>query len=218
MRLLTILLTGFLLVSCTCGGPGEISFEELPAPEFPLSEIREGDLAFRKGTGTLSHAITWTPGNKTFSHCGVVFRRPSGEWVVVHAVPDEKEFSGDFDRVKAERLERFFSHQLCLYGELVHTSFTDTASLSRMRSRAFAWVRDSVRFDNKYEMADTSTLYCTELVWELYRREGLDLSQGRRTLVHLPAVADTVLLPDNLYRFSGNKAYCQIFNYKPKEK
>ena len=216
---LWLLPLGFLFASCICSGvQEEAAPENEQVPDIPWSELREGDLAFRKGTGTLSHAITWTPNNKNFSHSGVVFRRPDGEWVVVHAVPDERESRSDFDRVKAESLNRFFGRRLCIYGELVHTPLTDTVTLSRMRARAFGWARDSVRFDHNYDMRDTSELYCTELVWSLYRREGVDLSDGRRTIVNLPAMPDTLLFPEDLYKHRGNESYFKIINYKPKEK
>lgn len=171
-----------------------------------MQELCEGDLAFRKGTGAFSRWVTIADNNRDYSHIGVVFRRDS-EWVVVHAVPGEQEGRADFDRVKAERLDRFFDPSLAVAGELVHTPPLSASALARMRARALGWARDSVRFDHRYDMADTSTLYCTELAWSLFLREGIDLSEGRRTIHSLPLLCDTLLLPDDLRRCSGNVPY-----------
>jgi len=41
-------------------------------------------------------------------------------------------------------------------------------------------VAERVEFDGDYLLSDTTRLYCTELVWQAYLHQGIDLSQKRR--------------------------------------
>lgn len=77
--------------------------------------MREGDLAFRCGRGVFSRAVMSAEEEPLYSHVGVLVKE-EGTWKVVHAVPGESEFSGDFDRVKAEALDGFF-RRTALSGE-----------------------------------------------------------------------------------------------------
>ena len=201
-----LLVAVFALAVPSCHRGGEKPADPPQVPEIPYDSLREGDLAFRKGTGALSHMLTLTAENKDYSHVGVLFLRDS-EWVVVHAVPDEPESDVDYDRVKSERLTSFFASNRAIYGELVHTPVEDSKTIARMHIRALRWVRDSIRFDHSYVLGDTTKLYCTELAWTLYHDEGIDLSEGRRTIWSLPAISDTLLFPEDIRHYRGNHTY-----------
>ena len=79
------------------------SYEEL------LPHLADGDLLFRKGTGVVGRVVTAFDGNGEFSHVGIIAQR-DGEWYVVHAVPHEHDFKGDFDRVKCDPVEHFLGY------------------------------------------------------------------------------------------------------------
>lgn len=70
-------------------------------------ELREGDLLFRRGIGVLGRAVVATDDEGRFSHVGIAVK-VDNVWHVVHAVPDEPDFEGDFDRVKCEPIECFY--------------------------------------------------------------------------------------------------------------
>lgn len=195
------------LPSCKCAREKQAVMTGA-VPDIPYDSLREGDLVFRKGTSHISQLLTMSPTNKNYSHIGILFRQ-DGEWVIVHAVPNEPDKAGDFDRVKKESLEHFFCDKMAICGELCHTELPDDA-IARMRERAFRWVNDSIRFDNIYDMEDSSRLYCTELVWNLYRKEGIDLTQGSRTIVSLPGIKDTLLMPEDVRKHPGNQIYFQF--------
>lgn len=192
-----ILLLLGLLVSCS--SPRE-------APALPYGDMREGDLAFRCGEGLFSRAVTSVENEGVYSHVGILVR--DGEtWKVVHAVPGEKEGPDDFDRVKAEVPEFFFAPDRACAGALVHTGLTDAESLERIRNTALSWARDSIRFDGKYDLADSLQLYCSELVWRLYRQEGIDLSEGRRKQLNIIVLQGDCLLPEHLFHYTENHVY-----------
>ncbi len=176
--------------------------------ELPYALMQEGDLAFRCGQGMFSRAVTSAQEDPLYSHVGVLVR-DGGLWKVVHAVPAEPDFPGDFDRVKAEPVTAFFAPGRALRGCLVHTGLQDSLRISALAASALRYAADSVRFDGSYSLSDSSSLYCTELVWRLYRRAGIDLSEGRRRRLDVFRIHADCLLPEHLYAYSANQVYFQ---------
>lgn len=192
-----ILLTGLMVAACS---------GRTVTVELPYGSLREGDLAFRCGRGVFSRAVTTAEEEGVYSHVGLLIR-DGGQWKVVHAVPGERDSKEDFDRVKMEDLEVFYSPGRAYCGALVHTGLCEEERISALREMAVQMARDSVRFDGNYTLKDSSQMYCTELVWRLYRRVGVDLSEGRRKYIHALNVNGDVLLPEHLLHYSGNTIY-----------
>ena len=90
----------FINMGCGNGNSPRADYSEL------LLRLEEGDLLFRKGTGVVGHIVTSVDNRGEFSHVGIVVRR-GDEWQVIHAVPHEPDFEGDFDRVKIESVDSF---------------------------------------------------------------------------------------------------------------
>ena len=181
--------------------------KEAPAPlALPYEQMREGDLAFRCGSGVFSRAVTYVEENGAYSHIGLLVEH-DGVWKVVHAVPGEKESAQDFDRVKEETVEQFFAPERARKGCLVHVETPEREKVREICQAALGFARDSVRFDNQYELQDSSRLYCTELVWLLYRRCGVDLSEGRRRRVNALGIQADCILPEHLFAYRDNEVY-----------
>lgn len=180
---------------------------EAEAPRvFPEGEMQEGDLAFRCGMGVFSRAVTTVEDEGVYSHVGILLK-DGEDWFVVHAVPGETEFRGDFDRVKKEPLAVFYGPRRAKRGCLVHTGLDDSLKVENLRRTALQMARDSVAFDGDYDLTDSARVYCTELVWRLYRREGIDLSEGRRQRVNALQIHGDCLLPEHLLKYRNNVIY-----------
>ena len=179
--------------------------EKIVIPEFPYSEMIPGDLLFRTGTGAYSKMLNVTSADTVhYSHIGLLVKVDS-TWAVIHSVPDEHDGPQDFDRVKMETVKEFFDPAHALHGEIVHTGFT---AGNRMTDAALGFVRDSVRFDTSFNLSDSSKLYCTELIWLLYRREGIDLTEGRRSFRGYVAIGPNgVITVNDIRNYSGNVSY-----------
>ncbi len=179
--------------------------EKIVVPEFPYSEMLPGDLLFRTGTGAYSKMLNAASADTVhYSHIGLLVRIDS-TWAVIHSVPDEHDSPTDFDRVKMGTVKEFFDSEHAYHGELVHTGFT---AGSRMTDAALGFVRDSVRFDSSFDLSDSSRLYCTELIWLLYRREGIDLTEGRRSFRgYLGIGPNGVITVNDIRNYSGNVSY-----------
>lgn len=193
------ILIALVLVCLSCGRRAEHG-------ELPYGQLREGDLIFRCGIGVFSRAVTAVEDEGLYSHVGLLLR-DSTDWVVVHSVPREPDYAGDFDRVKMESLESFLSTGRAASAAFAHTGLDDSLKIAEMRSSAFQAVRDSMRFDGSYSLEDSTRQYCSEFVWRLYRREGIDLSEGRRMKMDVFLMRGECILPEHLYLYKENKFY-----------
>ena len=87
----------------SCGGG-----QQLSAVVLPLDSVRNGDIVFRRGCSFSSEMIMSHERDNKYTHIGIVCRNDSGCFVI-HAVNEEYDFPGDFDRVKIDRIEAFFA-------------------------------------------------------------------------------------------------------------
>lgn len=148
------------------------------------SEWREGDLVLRCGWGMESRAVT-LQGHCAYSHIGLLhWSEECQEWQVVHAVPGE-----DLpDRVKVDPVTKFFCRERAQRGAWVRIDCPDSIARQAVQY-ALSKVNQHILFDHDYLLRDTAQLYCTELVWQSYLHQGLDITGGRRQSV--PSVFST---------------------------
>ena len=161
-----------------------------------LPHLADGDLLFRKGTGVVGRVVTAFDSDGQYSHVGIIAQR-NGEWYVVHAVPHEHDFEGDFDRVKCDPVEHFVGYysdaEVGLYRPQVSPEQVQIAVRNALRLSD-----EKVRFDHDYDLADTTKLYCTELVEYVYGLAGVSLSEGRRTDISFMGFSGPHIMPSDL--------------------
>lgn len=139
---------------------------------------RNGDLVLRSGYGVESRVVT-ERAHSAFSHIGIVYcDSTSGEWLVLHAVPGED----DPELVKAEPVALFYSPERARNGAWLRIDCSDSIAREAVLY-ALNKVNNRCLFDNNYLLADSSQLYCTELVWRAYMQQGIDISSGKRHAV-----------------------------------
>ena len=160
------------LNACCCAhSPSPISYRSAE------KEWREGDLALRCGWSKESRAIV-AKGKCSYSHIGLLHYDSISGWTVVHAVPDEDEP----ELLKTEPVSVFWCSERAQLGGWMRVNCNDTIAAAAVRY-ALQKVSDHVLFDNKFLLTDTTELYCTELVWQSYMTQGLDVTAGRRQKV-----------------------------------
>lgn len=200
MKAIAVLaLLSVMLLAC-CGE----STAPLPIPE---TVLREGDLALRLGTSLASKVVIMLDSAGQYSHIGIVARR-GNQWVVVHAVPDERD-DGGRDTVKADPIGTFLLPARAAHGAIVRINATE---LQRQRAarEALRLVEAHTEFDHEYDWTDTTRLYCTQLVQRCYEKAGIDLSQGRTRHVDAPGYHGSYVFPSQLIM---NEKAKLIFNY-----
>lgn len=191
-----ILLCIVCMVTMGCGDGGSSSVDYTTL----IAKLKEGDLLFRRGTGVVGHIVTSADEAGEFSHVGIVVNRDSC-WQVVHAVPHEHDFEGDFDRVKIESIEHFLGYYPDATIGLYRTTLASKQVAIAVRC-ALRLSDRSVPFDHDYDLDDTTHLYCTELVEYAYSLAGISLSEGRRTKVNIPSLTGYYIMPSDLTRSS----------------
>lgn len=160
------------------------------------SALRSGDLLFRMGLEGASRVVT-TVGGGVYSHVGIALQTDSG-WMAVHAVPNEQP-EGVPDKVKCEPLNVFYGADRACRGAVARVDCEDDVA-ERVALTALEKARREVAFDHRYNLEDTTELYCTELVWILYRREGLDLAGSRRHQLIVPGATEWYIFPEDLIK------------------
>ena len=158
--------------------------------------LRAGDLVFRRGNGMASRAVMMADRHGSYSHVGIVVDS-CGVMMVVHAVPGEPDYEGDPDRVKMETPEKFYSAVNAKIGEVKRLR-GDTAAAARAARYALEAHRRGVLFDHDYDDADSTRMYCCELVERAYASAGRRLAGGVRHTVHLPGIRLRCILPSDI--------------------
>lgn len=190
-RLITLLLSLFTLgCSCSTGDTRAVDLRTLE------ERIEAGDLIFRCGTGFAGRVVTSLDEEGLYSHVGIVVGDREA-WQVVHSVPYEPAFEGDYDRVKCEPLRAFVGRYPT--AEIGHfRPNVAQESLQRIVQHALRLSKKGIAFDHKYDLNDTTCLYCTEMIDYLFGLEGYTISEGRRTEVSFPSLAGSYIFPSDL--------------------
>lgn len=178
------------------------------APEIPTEQIQTGDILLRRGEGIVSRVVTSSDIDGKYSHIGVAVT--TGEGIMaVHAVPGEHDSENDFDRVKIEPVTKFFASNAATKGAIARYPLS-TAQQDEIGRQAIDIARRKIRFDHKYDLSDTTKLYCTELIKLLYSRVGIDINEGRTTGINFPPMTGDYIMPSDIYK---NKKLRTIFQY-----
>ncbi|MBR1804018.1 MAG: hypothetical protein IJ775_03825 [Muribaculaceae bacterium] len=169
--------------------------QQAQAPAVPLEVLQEGDLGLRRGSSVASNIVVMMDSDATYSHVGIVARR-AGEWVVVHAVPDERD-DGGVDTIKADPVATFFQPSRAQTGAIARLD-ADRTLRQAAAQVALAMVASRKEFDHDYDWTDTTRLYCTQLVQQCYAQAGIDVTQGHQQRVDAPGFHGWYVFPSDL--------------------
>lgn len=207
MKMLKIITLWLVAVAALGGCSGARSGSKADF-ELLQRELREGDLLFRRGMGVLGRAVTATDHDGRFSYVGIAVK-VDGAWHVIHAVPDEREFEGDFDRVKCEPVELFFDQMRAGNGAVYRVNVApEQIDVAVAHARRLSAERR--KFDHDYDLSDTTEMYCTELVEFVFAQSGESISEGRLTHVNFPSMTGDYIMPSDLTK---NSKLNQIYSF-----
>ena len=193
----------------------EVRVHSLVGREYGVSGMQgleSGDLIFRS-TRTLGGETVLLLGGGEYSHVGLISVENGGVFVI-HVVPDAPSV------VRAEKLQEFIR-------ESVVFAVYRVESPREVRRAAVllakSWVGHK-SFDKEFNLRDDDKLYCTELVYDAYRRVGVDLVGGRFRSVLLPLIGrKEVIYPKDIidtghvrlvYKSSANKYTKYNFSWR----
>lgn len=161
------------------------------------SELRNGDLLFRRGGSTASLFVAAVDMDGFYTHVGLLVEQ-DGELMALHSVPDEAA-EGEIDMVKIEPIDDFYRGSRALNGAIYRTSLSRD-SLRIVTGEALRLLAKGVPFDSEYNLADSSSLYCTELLEVVFGSVGYGLSAGNYTFYDMGLFYGDHLLPSDLLK------------------
>lgn len=158
-------------------------------------QLRTGDVVFRRGTGMASKIILKLDTAGIYSHSGIVVNY-KGKTMIAHAVSDEPDFEGDVDRVKIDPIEVYFSDHYAQCGEVCRMQ--DDSIACKAADFAIQAFERKVLFDHQYDDADTTKMYCAELVVSSYKKAGIELVSPERHEVSVQDFHAKCIFPSDL--------------------
>lgn len=187
------LLYTLTLTTVTCNN--NISREYAEKRNIPI-EFHNGDIVFRRGSGATSRAVLHANHRGSFSHVGVAMNI-GDKWMVIHSVPYEGA-SRDDDKIHVEPVEDFFNSIKASSGAVYRLSHMDSTQQKVICSYLESQIINETPFDHKYDLTDSTMLYCSELVWRSYLKIGVDITDGNRTKVSLPGFKGLHITPADI--------------------
>lgn len=128
--------------------------------------LQEGDVVFTGSERGQGEAIIAATGSQ-YTHCGIVFLR-EGKLMVLEAVQP----------VGVVSLEEFKSRSKP-GSFLARRLRTPLAPADYQNARVWAEAQIGKNYDGRF-LWDDGNLYCSELVWKIYQRAGVELCAPRR--------------------------------------
>lgn len=144
-------------------------------PDSVYSKLKNGDIVIRKGDGPLSYHLMNST-KEDYTHCGIIFN-DHDKWRVIHSIGGEIS-KNEIDGVQTMDLERFieFSADSTLY--ICRPVFIDSAG-DKIVERAKYYLDLAVPFDHRFSLIDKSELYCSELLYHIFK----DINGGKNLFV-----------------------------------
>ncbi|AMD91194.1 YiiX family permuted papain-like enzyme [Desulfovibrio fairfieldensis] len=153
-RFFLFFLTGLLLAVLLAAMPDRRPVAAAIAPE-----VREGDIIFHASTSSQSALIRLLT-RSPYTHCGLVMRH-KGRWLVLEAVQPVK-----LTPLAAWTARGAGGHYVLKRLKNADAALTPDV-LERMRRLGLGMLGRA--YDRQFRWSDAK-LYCSELVWKLYRR------------------------------------------------
>ncbi len=165
---LAISLYGFYLIY------EKSSYAKLEKTNYKLSKdeialIQDGDIILRHGYGMVSDMIVETF-NKDLgvSHCALITKdKNDDKFIVVHSVSQSL---SDYDGVQWQYLNNFVRDSK-ENSVIVLRYKKDKDSHTKIGKRALYYLEKQVPFDSEFLLDDSSSFYCTELLWKVFLDE-----------------------------------------------
>ncbi|MDD4848361.1 MAG: YiiX/YebB-like N1pC/P60 family cysteine hydrolase [Bacteroidales bacterium] len=175
---------------------------------YPIPEnlLQDGDLVFRCGISVSSYAVRVADKIGSYSHVGMVVKETDG-WHVIHIVNGEMEDTDGKEIIKNEPISRFFRKDRARAGIVLRYDAPDSV-LHQVVERAKTLSQQEIYFDAYYSLSDSTKLYCTELIYNIFQNAQIDISEGRRS--RCPTVKEEVILPSDIFK---NQKLREIYHF-----
>jgi len=170
-------------------------------------ELKEGDIVFRRGSSLASRVVLASDTRGMYSHIGIVVRK-GNEFRIVHAVPGESDPEQP-DRVRMDRIAAFFAFDRAVSGRVMRMEMGDSLR-AKLASKALKYFNNKTLFDHHYDLTDSTELYCTELIWQVFNTVGIDITANSRSYVNFLWYQGDFIYPSDI---SQNENLITIYSF-----
>lgn len=177
---LLCLLVGVLVLFWSLSRPSSFSKLEEEFPEKPtvLSHsdkglLQNGDIFLTRGTHWRSQVVQWLHRDSEFTHAGILVEKEN-QWWAVHAAPEWGDENKKAPQVRMEPLSEFLANPHLQRMQVVRVQQVLPGQLKDITARALEMAEQKLPFDGKYDLSTGDSVYCTELIWRIYRAQGFD--------------------------------------------
>ena len=192
--MITVLLF-FVLLIFGCKQKAAFSFQ------IDETILQEGDIVFRRGMSIASHIVLFANKEDGYSHVGIMVKDSLG-WKVIHAVPGETDKENPDEVIKKESLSQFLAPDKANAAAIFRLDTIETIGILAAQKAQTLFER-KLLFDHKYDLEDSAKMYCTELLFFVFKYAGVDISEGRRS--SFPGFREAFLLPGDILACSKLK-------------
>jgi cell wall-associated NlpC family hydrolase len=157
--------------------------------------LRPGDVVLRRGRDAVSEIVLAADGGSRFSHAGLVVQI-GGVLGIAHILPAEA--GHPRGAALTESMESFSSPDQAAEIAVFRLRQEPSGIPAEAARNALRYVKEKRRFDDRFSLATTTDLYCSELVWRAFLEAGIDLVDGHFQSLSLPISAGDFVLPSAL--------------------
>ena len=130
------------------------------------SLLQEGDIVMRRGYGVVSSMISnMNDATYNLSHCAFIVKDPYGRFSVIHSVSNDL---SDVDGVQSEPLDQFTNQSVRGTIVVIRHKGGDTLIGKQIAESARNYLKQEIKFDHHFDLSDSSTFYCSELIYRVY--------------------------------------------------
>jgi hypothetical protein len=139
------------------------------------SKFKDGDIIIRKGDGPLSYHLMRNS-KENYTHCGIIFN-DNDKLRVIHSVGGEIS-KDEIDGIQTMDLDKFIEHSADSTLYICRPVFMDSAGY-KIVERAKEYLALSVPFDHRFNLLDKEKLYCSELLYHIFK----DINNGKNLFI-----------------------------------
>ncbi|MBN1766943.1 MAG: hypothetical protein JXR50_09970 [Prolixibacteraceae bacterium] len=199
LQILSTVLMLSIFFACTNNSPQHNEWDAL--------KLKEADLVFRTGRSMASRVVLASDSEGYYSHIGIIVMQ-NNTLLVAHAVPGESR-PNEPDTVKTESLSDFFNYNKAKSGCIMRLDITSEQK-QQIAKYALQKAQCGTLFDHRYDLGDTTKLYCTELVWMAYQSAGIDITNNTRKYINFSKFKGDMIFPSHIQK---NKNLKQVYSF-----
>jgi hypothetical protein len=160
------------------------------------SEIKDGDIIFRKGRSLVSSIVMLNDKETDYSHVGICCKTDN-EMFVIHAVPGEPDEQGN-EKIRCDKLSEFLTPDKASIFAFYRLTCDTSGIAAASAANAMEYYRAGLPFDKALNFRNDDKLYCTELVWKAYLKSGINITGNQFKKLNLNILTDSIILPGHI--------------------